>query len=578
METLFDFIKTSKGVVIHKDVCELTEEEILGHHSTDDSDLGLYLYKNRNMFRHEYDVLNRNFGDETYNENKKNILARVTFDKIRVVVTKTEDKVSLKYFTYNLNKNVGVKFFTKNTTCQYITYNFKTNSKYTGTITNYHKKKCGKSFSKNKWNHKSLKLFSNIISSALRQLKSENFDDLYNWQLEINRAFELFFNNIPGLDNSIKDPDDRLYKKYLDGHNIKTPNNWMCFERTYPQITLKDFRKHKNKFVDTFMSFNELSGDKIKRVLHMVNSTSGVLMLRFVLRLFGNDFILSQNDEIIKKTIESNFNFNFQGWNIHLHLNNFTKREIKNCFEVFKMVMIGEINFSTFMDHVMTKNRLHNLEPVSWQSNTYEKFMEEHFEWSEKFGSYQTATYNRYYNEEFKKIIEEPILGYHPVILVENKEYNIESFIQSNCVRTYVSRPESIILSVRRNDVDNKERASVEYRITGDNDDINLIRVQSLGRFNKVLDVSWDEILKVLDNRVEYCLINDIFKLPTFEVSFGKKTLYSELEFRDSLEYAMRPGQRGIKTINKALFFSNREIYDIKGTKLPTLEIDETPF
>jgi hypothetical protein len=326
------------------------------------------------------------------------------------------------------------------------------------------------------------------------------------------------------------------------------------------------------------MVFNELSGDKIKRVLHRVNSTSGVLMLRFALRLFGNDFILSQNDELIKKTIESNFNFNFQGWNIHLHLNNFTKREIKNCFEVFKMVMIGEITFSTFMDHIMTKNRLHNLEPVTWQSYTYEKFMEEHFEWSEKFGSYQTATYNRHYNEEFKKIIQEPILEYYPVLLVDNKEYNIESFIQSNCVRTYVNRPESIILSVRRDSIDNKERASVEYRITGDNDDINLIRVQSLGRFNKVLDVSWDEILKVLDNRVEYCLINGIFKLPTFEVSFGKKTLYSELEFRDSLEYAMRPGQRGIKTINKALFFTNRDIYDISGTKLVTLEPNDDPF
>ena len=115
METLFDFIKTSKGVVIHKDVCELTEEEILGNHKSDDSDIGFYLYKNRNMFRHEYDVLNRSFGDESYDENKKNILARVTFDKIRLVVTKTDEKVSLKYFTYNLNKNVGVKFFTKNT-------------------------------------------------------------------------------------------------------------------------------------------------------------------------------------------------------------------------------------------------------------------------------------------------------------------------------------------------------------------------------------------------------------------------------------------------------------------------------
>jgi hypothetical protein len=577
METLFDFIKINKAVVIHKDVCELSKEEIIGHHSSDDSDLGLYLFKNRNMFRHEYDVLSRSFGDETYNENKKNILARVTFDKIRLVVTKTDEKVSLKYFTYNLNKNVGVKFFTKSTTCHYITYNFKTNSKYTGTITNYHKKKCGKSLSKNKWVQKSLKLYSILISSTLKH-KLDNFNELYELQLEVNRAFEIFLSNIPGLDNSIKDPDDRLYKRYLDGHNIKTPNNWMCFERTYPQITLKDFRKYKNKFVDTFMSFNELSGDKIKRVLHRVNSTSGVLMFRFALRLFGNDFMLSQNDEIIKNIIESDSKCRLSGWSSYQHLNNFTKREIKNCFEVFKMVLIGEINSNTFIDHVMTKNRLHNLEPVTWQSNTYEKFMEEHFEWSEKFGSYQTATYNRHYNEEFKKIIQEPILEYYPILLVDNKEYNIESFIQSNCVRTYVNRPESIILSVRRDSIDNKERASVEYRITGDNDDINLTRVQSLGRFNKVLDDSWDEILKVLDNRVEYCLINGIFKLPTFEVSFGKKTLYSELEFRDSLEYAMKPGQRGIKTINKTLFFTNRDIYDISGVKLVTLELNHDPF
>jgi hypothetical protein len=577
METLFDFIKINKGVVIHKDVCELTEEEIIGHHKSDTSDNSEKLTKYQiNMFRREFDILSICSKSESYDENKKNILATVFFEKIRVVVTKTEDKVSLKYFTYNLTKNVGVKFFIKQTTCQFITYNLKTNSKYTGVLTNYHKKKYGKQFSKNNWNHKSLTNLSKTISSKLKNFKSENFDVLRKSQIEINRAFEIFLSCIPGLDNSIKDPDERLYKKYLDGHNIKTPNNWMCFDRS--QIKLKDFRKHKNKFVDTYMTSNELSGDKVKRVLHRVNSTSGVFMYRCALRLFGNDFMLSQKDEIIINIIESNYNANSQGWNIHLHLKNFTKKEIKNCFDVFKMVLIGEINFSTFMDHVMTKNKLHTLEPVTWQSNTYEKFMEEHFEWSEKLSSYLTATYNRFYNEEFKKIIQEPILGYYPIILVDNKEYNIESFIQSNCVRSYVNRPESIIFSVRKYGIDNKERASVEYRITGDNDDINLIRFQSLGRFNKVLDGSWDEILKVLDNRVEYCLINGIFKLPTFEVIFGKKILYSELEFRDSFEYAMRPGQRGIKTINKALIFSNREIYDINGVKLLTLGPNEDPF
>ena len=44
-------------------------------------------------------------------------------DKIRVY----DDKISMKLFTYFNHRRVGKKFFRKETSCKFLTYNLKTN-------------------------------------------------------------------------------------------------------------------------------------------------------------------------------------------------------------------------------------------------------------------------------------------------------------------------------------------------------------------------------------------------------------------------------------------------------------------
>lgn len=581
METLFEFRKIAYNTIKYKDYCELSKEELLGQRKSDNDNV--FFSFNNPPYRNEYEYISSKNGIVTYNENLNNLFAQIILNRMMVTVQKNDTKVSIKFYSYQLLREVGKPYFRKNTICEFITYNFKENSFYNGIIVDYHKKrKFRKKLFKNNWYEKIIKSFSEKISAHLKSFKCKNFEDLHISQIEVNKAFDVFFSSIPGIDLNISNPDDRLYKKYLDGHGIKVPNNWINFERRYPQIKLKDFRKNKMKFVDTYMDFYDLKGDKIKRVLHTVTSTKGVITLDFAVKFFGYDFILSQNDDVIKKILESNpmgesvsittaYNSTFD---------NYSKKEIKNCFEIFKLTLTGEINIQTFSDHIRYKTRLKTLEPVQWNSNTYEKFTEEHYEWAEKIGSYQTAQYTRYYEKDFKEIVEKPIYNYYPVLLVDSKQYNIESFVQSNCVRTYVDKLASIILSIRQNDVENKERASVEYKIFGDDDKIQLKRVQSLGRFNKVLDENWNDVLRILDERMEYCLDNNIFKLPTFEIKLGNKVLQSDLIFSNQTEYYMYPGQRGIKNTSKNLYFSNREVYSLTEPKfnLNLIQRNEDPF
>lgn len=580
METLFEFNKIAYNTIKYKDYCEISEDELSGRHKTDNDFKGFsFLDVNKNRF----DYVSSHNELETYQENLNNLCCQNTLNRMLVTVKKNDVKVSIKFYNYQLLREVGKPYFRKFTACQFLTYNFKDNSFYNGIVIDYHKKrKFKKKLYKNNWCDKIIKTFSEKISAHLKGFKSKNFEDLQNCQMEINKAFDVFFSSIPGIDLSISNPDDRLYKKYLDGQGIKVPNNWISFERGYPQIKLKDFRKNKMKFVDTYMDFHELKGDKIKRVLHTVTTTKGILTLEFALKFFGYDFILSQDDEIIKKIIESNPIGDITSITISYKsiIDGYNKKEIKNCFEIFKLTLTGEINIWSFCDHIRYKSRLKNLEPVQWNSNTYEKFTEEHYEWAEKIGSYQTAQYTRFYNKDFKQIVEKPIYNYYPVLLVDSKQYNVESFVQSNCVRTYADKPASIIVSIRQNDNENKERASVEYKITGDENSVILKRVQSLGRFNKSLDETWDDILRILDERMDYCLDNNIFELPTFEVKVGNKILKSDLIFSDQKEYDMYPGQRGIKNITKNLYFSNREVYSLGELKfnLNLVQRNENPF
>jgi hypothetical protein len=131
------------------------------------------------------------------------------------------------------------------------------------------------------------------------------------------------------------------------------------------------------------------------------------------------------------------------------------------------------------------------------------EFRDEHIEWTNKIEHYRNGSYDRIYPEYSYDIIEKLItIGdniYYSKLLDNSSNYNEESILQSNCVKTYIAKSDSIIVSLRKQNIDSNERATIEYRIKNTLDGIKIGRVQSLGRFNGLLDKEWNEVLLKLD-------------------------------------------------------------------------------
>ena len=97
-----------------------------------------------------------------------------------------------------------------------------------------------------------------------------------------------------------------------------------------------------------------------------------------------------------------------------------------------------------------------------------------------------------------------------PLLLMDSKSYNEESLYQSNCVKTYIGKPGSFIISLRKGLYG--DRATIEYKLVKDRNQINPLRVQSLGKFNGKLDEEWNEVLFKLDDIVLSCVEDKRFE------------------------------------------------------------------
>ena len=133
-------------------------------------------------------------------------------------------------------------------------------------------------------------------------------------------------------------------------------------------------------------------------------------------------------------------------------------------------------------------------------------------DWSNTLEFYKKGEYTRIYPQHYYKILKNPIVidneNYFPVILDKTSNYNEESDRQSNCVKTYIGRSSSIIISLRKHSTDSEVRSTIQYEIIKDieNDKISVNRVQFLGRFNSKLESSWDEPLLKLDKLMLLCV------------------------------------------------------------------------
>jgi hypothetical protein len=516
MEEIFSKIFESYTIVDHYDYTDIpdNDEDVFGDLRVNKCYGSL---PNHSVWKEK----SRTYCKEDFDKNTKNIFARLRYKRFSVFVVKNDKKVTLKYFTYNLSKQPGEQFFRKTTRCDYVSYNINKNLVYQGSITNYHKKK---KFSKKircadfTDDFLSRTLISIDINSKeifeLTPIKSVNLSTGKD-------AITAFLKHIPGISYSvISNSTLCLHKTVMEKKGIKLSDNWWVFSNKYPQPKAKDFKKFGIKYLDAVMGINGYNGDKIKRVLHTVNNFNPQAFNNAV-NFFGKDFILSQPDIILKRIFESNL------YEDGMKFEDITsKKERLNIFEIFMLVVNGEIHQSTYSDHMNFLRRLRKFDNIKWLSNTYDDFKEEHLNWTELVDFYTKGTFKRIYSGDFINFISQPIVDgdnvVTPTILTDSNEYNTESFVQSNCVKGYIQRPESMIISLRRGE---KERATIEYRIIK-TDKIKLNRVQTLGRFNNPLDPSWENSIDILDGRIKQSLKMELFTPPSIRCKIG----YSEFE------------------------------------------------
>lgn len=485
-----------------------------------------------------------------------NPLCSLFMVRYTIVVKKTDDKVSIKLFSYQRERLVGKKFFKVRTEVKFLTFNNKTSSLYVGNLINYHKKrKFTKSIRKNFFSENPILRFENYILNITEKDQIIKKDVL-----------TAFFNNIKNYEKYKNYSGiEILYKNYLDHYGIKTPNNWASFIQSYPQPNKKDYVKNKLKFIDSFMNLSKLKGDRIRKILHNVNSFDSGKTFHELSEAYGYDFIISQKDDILTSIFE-NSNYSSPS----LDIKQLSKNEKNKSFDILKLVFKGDIDIYTFNDHVSMILRLRKFEDVRWQSTDKKSFVDEHINLTNRLSFYTKGRYSRVYSDSFLNLIEHEInIGgtvYYPVVLRNSNDYNTESLIQSNCVKTYIEKASSMIVSLRKGSIDSDDRATIEFIIKNENGKIKFNRVQTLGRFNKTLSDEWKEPVKTLDNLLNSGGLLREFKLPELIVDISYKT------FKSSSKFEKKDGY-----FDSILIWDNEIIYNLQrmnyiGTPLPLLE------
>ena len=449
--------------------------------------------------------------EEMFVENYGNPLCLVRKEYVMAVVEKDGDKISLKMFTGAKIRNNGVKYFRVKKNVDYITVNLKTGDVYTGYLHNFQKKrKATKQIRRNCFIGDPLSLIKNKLRNNL-QVFGTTINDKSVSNV-VNEVVNKFIESIDQGSDEGLGIDERLYKFYLDKRGIKYPNNFSAYKQHLigPSIR-KKLKKNGGRLVDAFMDEKNISGALLKKSLHECHIIN-LDVYSYAKKVFGVDK-LNQDKGAVLGLLESVTHVN-SPQTADLLIELIGPSELDRYYQTFKEVFIYcNIDTYTLSDHVRMYCELRRYgADIKWMADGSNKdvFHQEHLDWTDKLAHYRDGVYTRIYPEVLHQLLSKDINGVKPVLLTTSKEYNEESSTQSNCVKSYVSRPASIIVSLRNEE---KERATIEYQVKKFNDEVIILRVQSLGKRNTKLSSDWDGVLFSLDKIMLSYIQNKNFEL-----------------------------------------------------------------
>jgi len=532
--THYKFQKSIYKVKNYKDTCVIPEYDV--PKNTDEHKKGIWNRKSIDLYIDE-DKFLEHFADVTKGLEMK---------RTTVVVEEYDNKLSLKIYHNIKKRRVGSRNFYVRKYTYFTTYDFKKKNIYTGQIVKSRKKIISKKLRVN--NFMDITYPYNVISDLIIESRMIHYNRVMEQPLHKDISPQHFhdtqisvemdkikssLNNIIKKHTKIKPLDsvhnirDIFYRMYLLDNGFKAPDSFAKF--THRFIPKKELRKDNN-LIKTYMRINSLYGSKIRKYLNENNNVS-IDYVTLLFRLLGVDYFNMLKPQNLTDELAT------------IYVNQEYSRIIKNSLDKrdLKRIVIGlndGIDLNTLLEHFEFRNKLkkYNHEFKIKFSNG-EEFTEEHYEISELLQSYRNGKVTRFYGLGVKDMIEEPIMSmmgidFYPVLLETSRNYNEESTVQNNCVRTYSQKPHNIIVSLRMGGETSKERATLEYQFRKN----DIIRIQTRGKYNNDVPETWNTVLEVLDSRLSNLYQNGKLTLPrlTKEYSSGfsvtRNSVFEDIE------------------------------------------------
>jgi len=462
--------------------------------------------------------------DETvFLENYANPLSSLTMMRKTLVIEENENKIALKCYNYRTHRDVAKKYFIVRREISYLTFNIKRKTFYSGMLRLKKRAKIGSKMSMHRMDIHSMEVYN-----AMLYFKPEDTDMVNS----ANEIINLFLNRVSEridikFDKEDLTPRDKFYQLYLKISGIKYPDAFSKFVTYYSPK--KEIREEGNNLVNWFMKKNEFKGTKIRELLNKYNNLD-INGLTLFYRLLGQDLFNTINNESF--LTESKLGVEYNGY-YSVDILNINKKEIENICKILNTTT-SETLLNSLNDHLQYKESLKKYgEFVKITATNYDDYVKEHSEWSTLVQSYRSGVVTRFYGED-SYLIEKPITHngetYYPVLLKTTEQYEGESMVQSNCVRTYSEKPYCFIVSLRNGSVTGDKRASVEFRYGVD----GLKVVQKLGKYNKGLSEEWLSPIHELEGFANYLYSKGMIKLPEMSKRFPNgKTIKSFAEFKD---------------------------------------------
>jgi len=478
--------------------------------------------------------------EDDYIKNYANTDTEVRFDRRRIFIEESQDKISIKSQEYHSDRRVGKKFFRVRKITNYLTFNYKTKIFYVGVFITKKKKVVRKKM----WVNPTYMNLQNLKNSL--QISEHIKDEPYFYE---------FFNKI--WDRlGIKNPQNfycgdyrQLYTltTYLIS-DVKIPNNWLKFGGTF--FSRKELRKVDMNLVDGMMNKLNLKGSKVKKILNEIEWVD-FKRLYLLYNILGIDRFNKLPDYIFDEFYSKNgepmlLESNRCGrlWlsifpqhqkDMLKGLPDLTNKEKDRIVGVCDF--LDDIGLSVLYEHLQFKRELLKLgEDVKLKFNTKEELIEEHEEFSRIIQSYKKGEIERFYGDvidDLEKPIEYEGETYYPVVLRKTYDYEKESQHQRNCVRTYAERPDCIILSIRKGSPDGVDRITVEYQFRN----YELINVQERARFNDTPSKTFSYVAKEVMVNLNILYKTGLLRLPKMVKTFrngktvNQQSVFNEINF-----------------------------------------------